>query len=322
MFDEKEDELDIPEEWMKKKKKKHIKLDYLADLHDSGVDSPSDWLINRNKKEEENWDMPDIDFYFCAKHNNSGKIESHLWFFKGFCAYVKPDYCQMIDCGTLPRKNSISKVVKYMDAYPHVGGAAGEIEVFEPTDKELGYPKFTKCEDHEIKRIDKTKQDNEVVTIKGEYYKVERRSCYQRIEAKLMILGQYVEYKVSHYLDKSFETLFGFVSVLPGAFSTFRWEAIDGDPLKSFFKGLNGDKHTAKEANMYLAEDRVMCLEILRKYSKSYVLRYIPGAIALTDPPESIVGLIKQRRRWTNGSLFASWYVLDHLNMITRSGHS
>jgi chitin synthase len=144
----------------------------------------------------------------------------------------------------------------------------------------------------------------------------------QRIEAKCLVIAQYVEYKISHYIDKSFETTFGFVSVLPGAFSTFRWEAIQGDPLKSFFKGLESDKHTAKEANMYLAEDRVMCLEILRRYSKNWVLRYIPGCRALTDPPTNVVGLIKQRRRWTNGSLFASWYVIDHLNLITRSGHS
>lgn len=27
-----------------------------------------------------------------------------------------------------------------MDKFPRVGGACGEIEVFEPTDKELGYP--------------------------------------------------------------------------------------------------------------------------------------------------------------------------------------
>jgi len=151
---------------------------------------------------------------------------------------------------------------------------------------------------------------------------VDQNNCFKKLESWCLVQAQYAEYKLSHYIDKSFETIFGFVSVLPGAFSTFRWEAIRGDPLKSFFKGLESDKHTAKEANMYLAEDRVMCLEILRKYSKNYVLRYIPSAIALTDPPDDIVTFIKQRRRWTNGSLFASWYVIDHLNMINRSGHS
>lgn len=50
--------------------------------------------------------------------------------------------------------------------------------------------------------------------------------------------AQYYEYKNSHYLDKACEGVFGFVSVLPGAFSMFRWEAINGDPLDKFFKGL------------------------------------------------------------------------------------
>lgn len=40
----------------------------------------------------------------------------------------------------------------------------------------------------------------------------------------VLLRAQYVEYKVSHYMDKATESLFGFVSVLPGAFSTFRWE--------------------------------------------------------------------------------------------------
>jgi len=69
---------------------------------------------------------------------------------------------------------------------------------------------------------------------------------------------QYAEYKLSNYLDKASEGFSGFVSVLPGAFSTFRWEAIQGEPLRKFFEGLNKEEHTAKEANMYLAEDRIM----------------------------------------------------------------
>jgi cellulose synthase/poly-beta-1,6-N-acetylglucosamine synthase-like glycosyltransferase len=162
--------------------------------------------------------------------------------------------------------------------------------VFEPTNKELGLDK--------------------------------RRSCLGWLEAKSLFYAQYVEYKISHYIDKAFESFFGFVSVLPGAFSTFRWEAIKGDPLKSFFNGLNKESHTATEANMYLAEDRIMCLEIVKKLSKNWILKYEPNCIALTDPPLTIIEFIKQRRRWTNGSLFASWYVIDHLNEITRSAHS
>lgn len=79
----------------------------------------------------------------------------------------------------------------------------------------------------------------------------------------LVIFAQYFEYKISNYLDKMAEQLFGFISVLPGAFSTFRMSAIRGKPLREYFKGLQKDTNNCFISNMYLAEDRIMCLEIL-----------------------------------------------------------
>ena len=35
--------------------------------------------------------------HFMIKHRNQGKIESHKWFFKGFCQYMNPAYAQIID---------------------------------------------------------------------------------------------------------------------------------------------------------------------------------------------------------------------------------
>jgi len=135
----------------------------------------------------------------------------------------------------------------------------------------------------------------------------------------VLLRAQYVEYKLSHYLDKATETLFGFVSVLPGAFSTFRWECIKGQPLDAFLKGANdefGDIAKIRpcfDANKYLAEDRIMCLEIIAKRHCSYIIHYIPGAKCLTDPPFTLTQLVRQRRRWFNGSMFASIYVLQHM---------
>ena len=88
------------------------------------------------------------------------------------------------------------------------------------------------------------------------WYDYKKRSgisgYWEAFEAWFIITAQYLEYKISHYMDKSFESMLGFVSVLPGAFCTFRWEAIQGDPLKSFFHGMDKTSHTAKEANMFL----------------------------------------------------------------------
>ena len=102
----------------------------------------------------------------------------------------------------------------------------------------------------------------------------------------------------------------------------FRWEAIQGGPLTKFFDGLNKSGHTCFEANMYLAEDRIMCLEILIKRNEAWVLKYIPGCKALTDPPDRLLVLMKQRRRWINGSMFAAFYCILNFCKVTHSAHS
>jgi chitin synthase len=143
-----------------------------------------------------------------------------------------------------------------------------------------------------------------------------------------IIRAQYVEYKVSHYLDKATESLFGFVSVLPGAFSTFRWDCINGAPLDTFLLGAKdefGDIHqiaACSKANKYLAEDRIMCLEIIAKEKENFIIHYIPGAKCLTDPPMSLTELIKQRRRWFNGSMFATFHVLTSMCRIWKRRNS
>ena len=38
---------------------------------------------------------------------------------------------------------------------------------------------------------------------------------------------QFCEWKVSHLLQKPIESLCGFLTVLPGAFSAFRWLAVE-----------------------------------------------------------------------------------------------
>jgi len=159
-----------------------------------------------------------INFFFAVKHLNNGKIDSHLYFFRGFCAELNPDYCLLLDIGTEAKPQSINRLVHYMDAYPKVGGSCGEIAV----DLEL---------------------------LKG--------------RKTIITFAQYYEYKLSHYLDKAFEGCFSYQSVLPGAFSVFRWEAIKGKPIEEFLKGLNKHELDLLQLNMFLAEDRIMCFQII-----------------------------------------------------------
>ena len=124
---------------------------------------------------------------FAIKHNNGGKLNSHLFYFRGFCDYLTPTYATLLDIGTEPKNGAIAKLYSYMEDDPDCGGACGEIEV--------------DTSEFECKSF-------------------------------LIIFAQYFEYKISNYLDKAAEQLFGFISVLPGAFSIFRMKAISGKPLR------------------------------------------------------------------------------------------
>ena len=75
--------------------------------------------------------------------------------------------------------------------------------------------------------------------------------------------------------------MFGFISVLPGAFSAYRFKALQnrGDgvgPLEKYFIGekMHGGNNLTK-ANMYLAEDRILCFELVTKRDEAWLLRYV-----------------------------------------------
>lgn len=122
--------------------------------------------------------------------------------------------------------------------------------------------------------------------------------------------AQFYEYKLGHTPYKACESFFGFTLVLPGAYCLFRWQAIKGQPLDTFFKNVTrAEVPTCAQANEYLAEDRVMCLQIYIKKYKGYKVEFVPDAKALTDAPPNLTVLMKQRRRWMNGALFGTFKV-------------
>src|SRR6185295_14458620 len=54
---------------------------------------------------------------------------------------------------------------------------------------------------------------------------------------------------------------------------------------------------------MYLAEDRVMGLNLVFSRGHRWRIAYIPSAVAITDSCETVTELLRQRRRWNNSAL-------------------
>jgi chitin synthase len=178
------------------------------------------------------------------KEKNAKKINSHRWFFDSFCRKLEPRACILLDVGTKPLEKSFYRLWKEFELCPQVAGACGEI--FTEGGMKLLNP---------------------------------------------LVAAQNFEYKISNILDKPLESVFGFIAVLPGAFSAYRYSALqngkDGTgPLQKYFKGESlhsgddGGHVSIHEANMYLAEDRILCFELVTKKGCNYKLAYVKGATA------------------------------------------
>lgn len=225
---------------------------------------------------------------FCLKQKNSKKINSHRWLFNAFGRILNPEVCILLDAGTKPGPKSLLALWEAFYNDKNLGGACGEIHAM------LG---------------------------KG-----------WRNLLNPLVAAQNFEYKISNILDKPLESSFGYVSVLPGAFSAYRYRAILDRPLEQYFhgdqtlskklgkKGIEGMNIFKK--NMFLAEDRILCFELVAKAGSKWHLTYVKASKGETDVPEGAAEFIGQRRRWLNGSFAASIYSLMHFSRMYKSGHN
>ncbi|MCM2450716.1 glycosyltransferase family 2 protein [Agrobacterium vitis] len=114
----------------------------------------------------------------------------------------------------------------------------------------------------------------------------------------------------------------GYLEVVPGQASLFRMSALrrgeNGDPMAAYFRGLS--KPTSlMEANLFLAEDRIICAEIVKSHP-ACTIRYHHDANLVTDGCMTIGELLRQRRRWTNSTLVARLTAIGSLAALLWHG--
>ena len=142
-----------------------------------------------------------------------------------------------------------------------------------------------------------------------------------------LIAAQNFEYQTSNILDRPFESVFGFIPILPGGFSAYRYVALWNDkngqgPLQKYFAGEMMRDLNAGTANMYLAEDRILGFELMSKRNCRWISQYVKSASADTDIPDRVPEFFLQRRRWLNGGFFAAIYAITHFYQIWKSSHN
>ena len=118
---------------------------------------------------------------------------------------LNPDYCILLDCGTIPAPTSLSKFITAFDNDDQIGGLCGTLGLYITNyyakNEKTGF----------IERIDKDQYDSYGFLYKFFllFFNIQR--------------AQIFDYMLSHIYSKSFESITGFINVLPGAFSAYRW---------------------------------------------------------------------------------------------------
>ena len=313
-------------------------------------------------------DTPPLQLALALKEKNGGKLDSHAWFFEAFAAQTDPKFVVLLDVGTVPAPASIFRLLRPMERDERIAGVCGELAAYRPS------------------------------------------------LMNFVVASQHFEYKISNVLDRALGSVVGFIDVLPGAFSAYRYEAIKGGgggngngngsndnrasssssssssasgsglnvplppgaaaetpprrghvrgggggggggggaqvgfasvsesgdwkraallaqaagaarragedgPLGEYFLSISQTKEELGpfRGNMHLAEDRILCFELIARDGAGWLLHYAKGAVAHTDVPESLSGLIKQRRRWLNGAFFATLHGMRNFGRVLRN---
>ncbi|KZL81043.1 chitin synthase 4 [Colletotrichum incanum] len=123
---------------------------------------------------------------------------------------------------------------------------------------------------------------------------------------------QVFEYFISHHLAKSFESVFGGVTCLPGCFCMYRIKAPKGaqdywvpilanpDIVEHYSENVVDTLH--KKNLLLLGEDRYLTTLMLRTFPKRKQV-FVPQAVCKTTVPDTFAVLLSQRRRWINSTI-------------------
>ncbi|CAD8051812.1 unnamed protein product [Paramecium sonneborni] len=264
-------------------------------------------LINTQENNSIKTQKNEMPIFYVFKYSNGTKLSSHLWFFKGFCHEFNPKYCVLMDCGAVPKKNALFELINEMKNNKKIGGVCGKMTI-------------------QLNREQEKENDAEFMDPLSRFFN--RVFSIERC--------QKFEYDLGNIFEKQLETTFNYVQVLPGAFSAYRYKAfkiqnndLEGNTnnnqtildeyLRSMLSTQNSQL-TLEEANMFLAEDRILCLLL---FCNNQYLKYVRTACVEVDACPTLIQLLFQRKRWINGSWFALNHVLSQFKIkLQNSKHS
>lgn len=217
------------------------------------------------------------------KKSNRGKLDSHRCFFDMICNFYSSAYFVQIDVGTAPKHDALYHMWKELQHNPNLAATAARSQL----------PVPEKVSD-------------------------------------LLSVWQFCDIAMERIVNWPTEILVGNLSVLPGQLSLTRISSITGrnssiaggsdrasNVLHNYYRGLSN--LSPFQSNMYLAEDRILGLEMVFQETTKWELGYETEAEATVDSCDSWAELCRQRRRWICSSMACRFSMLAKLPVFFRN---
>lgn len=203
------------------------------------------------------------------KERNAGKLDTHAWVFWGLCERLNPEFMLQVDVGTVPADDCVASLLEHMAAEPGCAALATNTLLDAPTLHKIG------------------------------------------------LTWQYGDFLWEKISDWPIGHLLGYIEVIPGQCSMVRWAALRENapgpenkreaavpPVDRYLRGVES-QNSLLERNLFLAEDRVIALEILKERGSAATIRHASLSGSETDPCTNFAELLHQRRRWINSTTVA-----------------
>lgn len=136
-------------------------------------------------------------------------------------------------------------------------------------------------------------------------------TCVTSENSSFLSYYQDIEYVSGQIFWRNLEDKLGATSCLPGAFTILRWTSFDSIAGDYFSKKSYSDNFEYQR--FYLGEDRYLTHLLMEK--EPWKMGFCESARCKTEAPDTLMGLLKQRRRWFLGHISNDTWMISSLSL-------